>query len=870
LANVDNFTNHIKQFKNILFISTDYPCYGGAATNCYNLMKYYEDLGHKTFGLFLCDDEKVQIKNNDKNVSIVNTIMQVGGNLNRQEKYYGQLRLELKNIIPIQTITKYFEDKVDLIILRNYCDINVLKEYFDCKYYFLVPGLFSSTLDKRIEKLKTKSDYDKYINPKILDTISKADQVYVNGNITKHILEKYYEIETEILYFNDVTNITDDNTTQVLCDSNKKYLLGVVISDFKRKIKNIKDIRSLFEKFPNDNKIAIGRNSSMLSDIENTTCLDLMSNDDVKTHLQKIKIIVNTSYYEGHSNVIVEAINSGCNVLKYQYLKKQFDYDVKDLNEMITKINDIKSEKPIVSGLLLKDNMTNVDKLCINSFIKNGEYIFNLYSYNYANINDKIDGCNILDANDIVKYDQYLKNKNLFKYKVLYNTGGLWTDMGMVWLQNKIILRPYFFINHNDEYSYKLIKFPKESNIMRLCLDGLMPIEDLVKDHNIDKYCVDRSLFLPLSSDQKIMIPIKNAITLNNEWYSIHIDESIINTNELTLGSLYLELLSKYVFTLSVFCCATEPISNSYPIYESIVSFLNLVDEVIVVYGRDETISENVLNNLSPKIKIIKTNNWPIEWDYNVMTNHFNVGMKACTGDIAFKIDIDYICRCDDLNNYNEMRQLLFSHINKYHVIQMPRINYYANGHYSFCVKMGPYIINKKLLEKDKKTYYIGIKGYSNTICVDEDYNEVVVENYDYAVVNYDCSFMNIDQYLKKQYYWFMAYYKKFGTLERFKITPDDIKDKTKLLNFCMERMFARRTMHYEKRGYDLNPTIIREKIKNLTSDQFGKSYFDMKNFSQLIKFYEEIEKLYKLKCKKITKENEINSQKEISLLSFI
>jgi hypothetical protein len=770
----------------------------------------------------------------------------------------------------VQTITKYFENKVDLIILRNYCDIDVLKKYFDCKYYFLVPGLFSSTLDKRLEKLKTKLDYDKYINPKILDTIYKADKVYVNGNITKLILEKHYSIKTEVLYFNDITSSANDQFTQVLCDSNKTYLLGVVISDFKRKIKNIKDIRSLFEKFPNDNKIAIGKNSGMLADIENTTCLDLMSNDDVKNYLQKVKIVVNTSYYEGYSNVIVEAINSGCNVLKYQYLKKQFDYDVKDLTEMITKINIIKSEKSIVSGLLVGNDMTNLDKLCINSFIKNGGYTFNLYSYCHTKITDKIDGCNILDANDIIKHDQYLKNKNLFKYKVLYNTGGLWTDMGIVWLQNKTILRPYFFVNHNDGYSSKLLKFPKESNIMRLCLDGLVLIEDLIKDHDINKYCVDRSPFLPLSDDQTMMIPIKNGIGLDDRWYSIHIDASMINTNELNLGSLYLELLSKYVFTLSIFCCATEPISNSYPIYESIVSFLNLVDEVIVVYGRDEPISENVLNNLSTKIKIIKTNNWPIEWDYNVMTNHFNVGMKACTGDMAFKIDIDYICRCDDLNNHNEMRQLLFSHINKSHVIQMPRINYYANGYYSFCVKMGPYIINKKLLDRDKKTYYIGIKGYCNTICIDEVYNEAIVENYDYAVVNYDCSFMNIDQYLSKQYHWFMAYYKKFGTLERFEITPEDIKDKTKLLNFCSERMFGRRTTHYEKRGYDLNPTIIREKIKNLTPDQFGKSYFNMKNFSQLIKFYEETTKVYKLRCKKIMKENEINLQKEISLISFI
>ena len=50
-------------------------------------------------------------------------------------------------------------------------------------------------------------------------------------------------------------------------------------------------------------------NSSILSDIENTTCIDLINNTDVIKYLQKIKIVINTSYYEGYSNVLVEAIN---------------------------------------------------------------------------------------------------------------------------------------------------------------------------------------------------------------------------------------------------------------------------------------------------------------------------------------------------------------------------------------------------------------------------------------------------------------------------------------------------------------------------------------------------------------------------------
>ena len=70
------------------------------------LIKHYEKLGHKTFGLFL-SDEQIQIKNTDKNVSIVNTFKQIHPKVIQSGKYYGKLKLELDNIMPVQKIMKY-------------------------------------------------------------------------------------------------------------------------------------------------------------------------------------------------------------------------------------------------------------------------------------------------------------------------------------------------------------------------------------------------------------------------------------------------------------------------------------------------------------------------------------------------------------------------------------------------------------------------------------------------------------------------------------------------------------------------------------------------------------------------------------------
>ena len=51
-------------------------------------------------------------------------------------------------------------------------------------------------------------------------------------------LEKYYEIKSNVLYFNEIGLLPVQ--TSSLKMNNRQYLLGVVISDFKRKIKNVK------------------------------------------------------------------------------------------------------------------------------------------------------------------------------------------------------------------------------------------------------------------------------------------------------------------------------------------------------------------------------------------------------------------------------------------------------------------------------------------------------------------------------------------------------------------------------------------------------------------------------------------------------
>ena len=69
--------------------------------------------------------------------------------------------------------------------------------------------------------------------------------------------------------------------------------------------------------------------------------------------------------------------------------------------------------------------------------------------------------------------------------------------------------------------------------------------------------------------------------------------------------------MNKDDFKLSFFAIATEPFKNGYPIIECITSILNVADEIIIVYGREENESEKQLLQLSEKVKVFKTK-WPL------------------------------------------------------------------------------------------------------------------------------------------------------------------------------------------------------------------------------------------------------------------
>lgn len=100
--------------------------------------------------------------------------------------------------------------------------------------------------------------------------------------------------------------------------------------------------------------------------------------------------------------------------------------------------------------------------------------------------------------------------------------------------------------------------------------------------------------------------------------------------------------------TLSIHVCMTNPEAREYPYLEAIESYLALADEVIVVDGGStdgslEKIGDKFFPALqSGSLKIV-TIPWPEDYEQKEFPIHLNAGLLACTSDWAMKVDIDYV-----------------------------------------------------------------------------------------------------------------------------------------------------------------------------------------------------------------------------------
>lgn len=269
---------------------------------------------------------------------------------------------------------------------------------------------------------------------------------------------------------------------------------------------------------------------------------------------------------------------------------------------------------------------------------------------------------------------------------------------------------------------------------------------------------------------------------------------------------------------LSIITTITNPEERQDPYLESIASYLDIADEVVVVNGGRPTRMED----FQTKTKIINLP-WPEKWNWKELPIHLNAGLEAATGDWVIKMDIDQMFHENDIA---EIRRRL-SEIDKpcatfQKMSVLPHDTFLQKGEVVLA-------INKKV---NSKSICFGVDSSEYTDLCRPIYHTSTQNEVPYGKVvsfeecgrtgisiwNFDYTFKT-QEVTKKEFLKFSLAYEKFFGMTKWGHTEDQA------FEVFMEMMQTRyRQAVYKITDDSVIPKYIRKKYNELNDKQFGHS----------------------------------------------
>jgi hypothetical protein len=208
-----------------------------------------------------------------------------------------------------------------------------------------------------------------------------------------------------------------------------------------------------------------------------------------------------------------------------------------------------KCNNRVINALWIGNNLSQLEMLCIHSFLKNG-HSFVLWAYDKIE-NNLPEGVVVKDASEIIPREKvfcykhtnqfghgkgsYAGFSDIFRYKLLYEQGGWWTDMDVTCLKHFDFEEPYIFRSHHDfPVVGNIMKCPKGSELMKCCYETAasqinenntnwhLPIQilnDNLKKLELSKYIRTISNQDSWNIIRKMLI---KDIAIPPEWCAIH------------------------------------------------------------------------------------------------------------------------------------------------------------------------------------------------------------------------------------------------------------------------------------------------------------------------------------------------------------
>tara|TARA_Y100000389_G_scaffold175249_1_gene185850 strand:- start:784 stop:1797 length:1014 start_codon:yes stop_codon:yes gene_type:complete len=233
-----------------------------------------------------------------------------------------------------------------------------------------------------------------------------------------------------------------------------------------------------------------------------------------------------------------------------------------------------------VFSMWIGSKLSALEQTCINSFLEN-DTAFILYIYD--DIENVPEGTIIKDGNTVVPFSKYIEYdnpsyfSNLFRYKRLYELGGLWVDMDLVCIKSikqLISSSEYIFSselkNHEQHTNAGFIGCPPKTSVMLECINevknikksttnirhgqlGPKVLKRFVASHELDHYVYPHYVFCPFGFRE-----VKKIFTTNfthkslEDTICIHLWNNVLSKEGINKEipneeTLYYELVSKYI-----------------------------------------------------------------------------------------------------------------------------------------------------------------------------------------------------------------------------------------------------------------------------------------------------------------------------------
>ncbi len=313
----------------VLVSSTQYPSYGGAATNAYNIIKYFgNNTNIRTIGIFIDSCEDIYDKANPDDVKDV-----IGLN------YRDFTLFDIKS-----KIIEKFNCIPDIAFCKNCMAPKLIKSIFsNCINIFLVSGLMGFTqIECGANEITNFVDVRRSQEEK---SIEMSNLIICNSDLTIEYFRKIYNDIIQDKLLNNPIDTTKYNVMHGVKSIKEKRTIDIiaVASNVNRSVKNVKfvkDIITFDKRFRKKKIVIIGENTQELfGDLEenyNIEIISLIKQQEVESYLRKSKIIIIPSLFDSNSNVFREAVFAGvipfisCNVAhpkKYPNFLKLETYD---------------------------------------------------------------------------------------------------------------------------------------------------------------------------------------------------------------------------------------------------------------------------------------------------------------------------------------------------------------------------------------------------------------------------------------------------------------------------------------------------------------------------------------------------------------